>query len=170
LLIGYGGVGRAIESRLAPFEVQLTRVAGRRRQDEAGVVHGIGELDELLPEAEVVIVCVPLNDSTTGFVDEGFLSAMPDGALLVNVARGKVADTAALTRHALQGRLRFALDVTDPEPLPDDHPLLNLPNVLITPHIGGASSSMETRMARLLHTQIQRLREGQEPANVVLRT
>lgn len=170
LLIGYGGVGRAIESRLAPFEVRLTRVAGRRRKDETGVVHGADELGELLPEAEIVIVCVPLNDSTTGLVDEGFLSAMPDGALLVNVARGKVADTAALTRHARQGRLRLALDVTDPEPLPDDHPLLTLPNVLITPHIGGASSSMATRMARLLLTQIKLLREGQEPANVVLRT
>jgi phosphoglycerate dehydrogenase-like enzyme len=170
MLIGYGGVGRAIESRLAPFEVSLTRVAGRRRQDETGVVHGVSELPELLPAAEVVIVCVPLNDKTEGLVDEGFLGAMPDGALLVNVARGKVADTAAMTRHAKQGRLRFALDVTDPEPLPDSHALLNLPNVLVTPHIGGASSSMEPRMARLVHAQLTRLRQGQDATNVVLRT
>ncbi|MET4901162.1 2-hydroxyacid dehydrogenase [Paenarthrobacter sp. CC6] len=170
LLLGYGGVGRAIESRLAPFEVQLTRVAGRRRQDESGVVHGVAELPRLLPDAEVVIVCVPLNDSTAGLVDDTFLSAMPDGALLVNVARGKVADTQALTDHAQKGRLRLALDVTEPEPLPDDHALLNLPNVLVTPHIGGASSSMETRMARLVKTQITRLREGHQPTNVVLRT
>lgn len=100
LLIGYGGVGRAIESRLAPFEVRLTRVAGRQRQDESGVVHGVAELPRLHPEAEIVIVCVPLNDSTAGLVDDAFLSAMPDAALLVNAARGKVADTQALTRHA----------------------------------------------------------------------
>jgi phosphoglycerate dehydrogenase-like enzyme len=133
-------------------------------------VHGVSELPELLPAAEVVIVCVPLNDKTEGLVDEGFLGAMPDGALLVNVARGKVADTAAMTRHAKQGRLRFALDVTDPEPLPDSHALLNLPNVLVTPHIGGASSSMEPRMARLVHAQLTRLRQGQDATNVVLRT
>lgn len=170
LLVGYGGVGRAIESRLAPFEVTLTRVAGRRRDDERGIVHGAGELGSLLPDAEIVIVCVPLNHSTEGLVDERFLAAMPDGALLVNVARGKVADTDALTRHAEHGRLRFALDVTDPEPLPVDHALLDLPNVLVTPHIGGASSSMGPRMAHLVRTQISRLQEGREPANVVLHT
>jgi phosphoglycerate dehydrogenase-like enzyme len=170
LLIGYGGVGRAIESRLAPFEVHLTRVAGRRREDDAGVVHGVADLPRLLPDADIVIVCVPLNDSTAGLVDEDFLGSMRDGALLVNIARGRVADTSALTRHAQQGRLRFALDVTDPEPLPDDHPLLRLPNVLVTPHIGGASSAMGPRMARLVHTQISHLRAGQEAVNVVLRT
>ncbi|MGC0237791.1 NAD(P)-dependent oxidoreductase [Arthrobacter sp. SD76] len=170
LLIGYGGVGRAIESRLAPFEVELTRVAGRRREDGRGVVHGVAELPRLLPDAEIVIVCVPLNDTTVGLIDDAFLRAMPDDALLVNVARGKVADTAALTRHAQLGRLRLALDVTEPEPLPDDHALLSLPNVLITPHVGGASSSMGPRMARLLHTQINYLRAGQEPTNIVLHT
>ncbi|WP_448628770.1 2-hydroxyacid dehydrogenase [Geodermatophilus sp. URMC 64] len=170
LLIGYGGVGRAIESRLAPFEVRLTRVAGRRRQTDTGVVHGVADLPGLLPDADIVIVCVPLNDSTTGLVDEAFLAAMPDDALLVNVARGRVADTAALARHAERGRLRFALDVTEPEPLPDDHPLLHLPNVLVTPHVGGASSAMVPRMARLVHTQISHLRAGQEAVNVVLRT
>jgi phosphoglycerate dehydrogenase-like enzyme len=170
LLVGYGGVGTAIEDRLAPFEVELTRVASRARDDEAGRIHGIDELPQLLPAAEIVIVGVPLNASTTGLVDAAFLAAMPDGALLVNIARGKVADTAAILAEAQTGRLRFALDVTDPEPLPDGHPLFALPNVLISPHVGGASTAMMPRMARLLRRQVERMLRGDEPLNVVLRT
>lgn len=170
LLLGYGGVGRAIEERLAPFEVELTRVASRARDDERGRIHGIDELPALLPEAEVVIVGVPLNDATTGLVDAAFLAALPDGALVVNVARGPVADTDAIVAEATSGRLRFALDVTDPEPLPEGHPLFALPNVLISPHVGGATSAMMPRMARLLRDQIERMSRGDEPRNVVLRT
>lgn len=170
LLLGYGGVGRAIEERLAPFEVELTRVASRARDDERGRIHGIDELPALLPEAEVVIVGVPLNDATTGLVDAAFLAALPDGALVVNVARGPVADTDAIVAEATSGRLRFALDVTDPEPLPDGHPLFALPNVLVSPHVGGATSAMMPRMARLLRDQIERMSRGDEPRNVVLRT
>ncbi|MDQ0894363.1 2-hydroxyacid dehydrogenase [Agromyces ramosus] len=170
LLLGYGGVGRAIEARLAPFEVQLVRVASRARDDETGHVHGIDELPELLPTADIVIVGVPLSDATTGLVDDAFLSAMPDGALLVNIARGRVADTDAILDHATRGRLRFALDVTDPEPLPSGHPLFALPHVLISPHVGGASTAMMPRMARLLRTQIERMLRGEEPLNVVLRS
>lgn len=170
LLVGYGGVGTAIEDRLAPFEVELTRVASRARDDEAGRIHGIDELPQLLPAAEIVIVGVPLNESTTGLVDAAFLAAMPDGALLVNIARGKVADTAAILVEAQSGRLRFALDVTDPEPLPDGHPLFALANVLISPHVGGASTAMMPRMARLLRRQVERMLRGDEPLNVVLRT
>ena len=170
LLLGYGGVGRAIEERLAPFEVELTRVASRARDDERGRIHGIDELPALLPEAEVVIVGVPLNDATTGLVNAAFLAALPDRALVVNVARGPVADTDAIVAEATSGRLRFALDVTDPEPLPEGHPLFALSNVLISPHVGGATSAMMPRMARLLRDQIERMSRGDEPRNVVLRT
>jgi phosphoglycerate dehydrogenase-like enzyme len=170
LLLGYGGVGRAIEERLVPFEVELVRVASRARDDERGRIHGIDELPELLPTADVVIVGVPLTDATTGLVDDAFLSAVPDGALVVNIARGKVADTDAILDHAARGRLRFALDVTDPEPLPQGHPLFALPNVLISPHVGGASTAMMPRMARLVREQIERMLRGDEPLNVVLRT
>lgn len=170
LLLGYGGVGRAIESRLAPFEVELVRVASRARVDETGHIHGIDELPTLLPTVDIVIVGVPLTDETTRLVDDAFLSALPDGALVVNIARGKVADTDAIIDHATRGRLRFALDVTDPEPLPDGHPLFALPNVLISPHVGGASSAMMPRMARLLRDQIERMLRGDEPRNVVLRS
>jgi phosphoglycerate dehydrogenase-like enzyme len=170
LLLGYGGVGRAIEERLAPFEVELTRVASHARDDEHGHVHGIDELPVLLPETEVVFVGVPLNASTTRLVDGAFLAALPDGALVVNVARGPVADTEAILAEATSGRLRFALDVTDPEPLPDGHPLFALPNVLVSPHVGGATSAMMPRMARLLRDQIERMARGDEPRNVVLRS
>ncbi|MEV1128322.1 2-hydroxyacid dehydrogenase [Agromyces sp. NPDC049794] len=170
LLLGYGGVGRAIEARLAPFEVELVRVASRARDDETGHIHGIDELPILLPTVDIVIVGVPLSDDTTRLVDDAFLSALPDGALVVNIARGKVADTDAIIDHATRGRLRFALDVTDPEPLPDGHPLFALPNVLISPHVGGASSAMMPRMARLLRDQIERMLRGDEPRNVVLRS
>jgi phosphoglycerate dehydrogenase-like enzyme len=170
LLVGYGGVGQAIEARLLPFEVELTRVAHHARIDQKGEIYGVESLHELLPSAEIVIIAVPLSDDTTGLVDDTFLSSMHDGALLVNVARGQVADTSALLEHARTGRLRLALDVTDPEPLPDNHPLFALPNVLISPHVGGATSAAIPRMARLLNTQIERMLLGEEPLNVVLRT
>ncbi len=170
LLIGTGGVGHAIAERLAPFEVDVVRVATHPRQDDLGEVIGVADLPALLPSAEIVIVVVPLTEATHHLVDETFLAALPNGALLVNVSRGAVADTAALLRHAQSGRLRLALDVVDPEPLPDDHPLFALRNVLISPHVGGATSAMLPRMARLLADQIDRIGRGDEPRNVVLRT
>jgi len=170
LILGYGGIGQAIEARLAPFEANIVRVASTARAGTTGHIHGFDELPELLPHADIVVLVVPLNGTTTGVVDDAFLSAMPDGALLVNVARGRVVDTDAMLAHAGSGRLRFALDVTDPEPLPDGHPLFALPNVLITPHVGGASTAMLPRMARLLADQIERMLRGDEPRNVVLRS
>jgi phosphoglycerate dehydrogenase-like enzyme len=168
LIVGYGGVGKAIEQRLIPFETSVTRVASRARSDASGAIHGIDELPALLPEHDIVVVGVPLSDATRHLIDDAFLSAMPDGALLVNVARGPVADTEALIRHTASGRIRAALDVTDPEPLPRDHPLWSAPGVIITPHVGGASSAMRPRMGRLLQRQIDLMLAGEPPANVVL--
>ncbi|WP_308798477.1 2-hydroxyacid dehydrogenase [Agromyces silvae] len=170
LLVGYGGVGRAIEDRLDGYEVELTRVASRARDDERGRIHGIDELAELLPSAEIVIVGVPLTDDTAGLVDAEFLAALPDGALVVNIARGRVADTDAILAEATSGRLRFAVDVTEPEPLPEGHALFALPNVLISPHVGGATSAMMPRMARLVRRQVERMLRGEEPLNVVYRS
>ncbi|WP_157509813.1 2-hydroxyacid dehydrogenase [Leifsonia sp. Root4] len=170
LIIGYGGVGQAIEARLVPFEVNVVRVASTARQGETGPIHGIDELPELLPHADIVVVGVPLSERTHHLIDDAFLAAMPDGALLVNIARGPVADTAALLAHAGSGRLRLALDVTDPEPLPAGHPLFAMPNVLISPHVGGASTAMMPRMARLLSDQIERMLRGEDPRNVVVRS
>ena len=148
----------------------MIRVARSARIDERGVIHAIDELDELLPLADIVVVVVPLSPETTHLIDDEFLTRMNDGALLVNVARGPVADTEALLAHAGSRRLRLALDVTDPEPLPQGHPLFAMTNVLISPHVGGATNAMLPRMARLLREQIDRLLRGDEPINVVLRS
>jgi len=168
LLLGYGGVGQAIESRLLAFETTVLRVARTARSDERGPIYGFESLPELLPQADIVVVGVPLTSATTHLVDDAFLGQMPDGSLLVNIARGPVADTDALLAHATSGRIRLALDVTDPEPLPTGHPLFALPNVLISPHVGGASSAMLPRMARLVRQQIERMLNDEPPVNVVL--
>ncbi|MET3707332.1 phosphoglycerate dehydrogenase-like enzyme [Arthrobacter sp. UYEF6] len=168
LLVGYGGVGKAIEARLLPFEAHVTRMASRERDDQRGRIHGIDALYEQLPLHDIVVISVPLSERTHQLVDRKFLAAMPDGALLVNVARGPVANTDALQAETSSGRLRAALDVTDPEPLPASHPLWTTPGVLITPHVGGASSAMFPRMVRLVRQQISLLLAGGEPVNVVL--
>ena len=168
LLLGYGGVGKAVAARLSGFEVQLTAVASRARDEDGMPVHGVDELPALLPQAEIVIVSLPGGESTRGIVDDAFLTALPDGALIVNVGRGTLIDTDALVDHVRRGRIRAALDVTDPEPLPEGHPLWGLPGVLISPHIGGASTAMRPRIARLVRTQIERLAAGEPPINVVL--
>ena len=170
LLVGYGGVGRAIETRLLPFETTVVRVARTARSDERGVIHGVESLPTLLAQADIVVVVVPLTEATRHLIDDSFLSHMRDDSLLVNIARGLVADTDALLSHARTGRLRLALDVTDPEPLPDGHPFFALPNVLISPHVGGVTTAMLPRMAHLLGEQIDRMLRGDDPVNVVLRS
>lgn len=154
VILGYGSIGRAIASRLVPFEVNLSAVASRPRpgDDLVDEVHGIDDLPALLPSTDVLIVIVPLSRATTGLIDDAVLSALPDGALVVNVARGKVADAEAVLAHA--GRLRFALDVTDPEPLPAEHPLWSAPGVLISPHTGGATTAFRPRAVRFLRAQL----------------
>ena len=168
LLLGYGGVGKAVAARLRPFEVELTVVAHRARTEDGMPVHGVDELPGLLGEAEIVVLTLPGGDATRGMVDDAFLAALPDGALLVNVGRGSLVDTDALVDHVRRGRLRVALDVVEPEPLPPGHPLWSLPGVLIAPHVGGASTAMTPRITRLVRTQIERMAVGEQPLNVVL--
>jgi phosphoglycerate dehydrogenase-like enzyme len=163
LLVGYGGIGAAVERRLAGFEVEVLRVARRAREGVAGM----SELRELLPRADVVVIGVPLTEETTGLVDAGFLARMRDGALLVNVARGKVVRTDALLAEVGTGRLRAALDVTDPEPLPAGHPLWTAPGVLISPHVGGSSTAFLPRVQRLIVAQVGRWAAGEPLLNVV---
>ncbi|TBN57686.1 hydroxyacid dehydrogenase [Glaciihabitans arcticus] len=170
LLLGTGGVGRQVALRLAPFDVELLRVGRSARTDDLGTVHAWDDVDELLPKADIVVLAVPLDDSTRGLVDDSFLAAMAPGALLVNVARGPVVDTAALTRAVTAGRVRAAMDVTDPEPLPPEHALWTLPGVLISPHVGGDVGSMSRRMDRLVREQVALLLDGSPPKNVVVRT
>ncbi|WP_306340511.1 2-hydroxyacid dehydrogenase [Streptomyces sp. AS13] len=171
LIVGYGSIGSAIEDRLAPFEcARVARVARSARASARGPVQALDELPALLPESDIVILSTPLNPSTRGLVDAEFLAAMPDGALLVNVARGGVVDTKALLAELESGRLRAALDVTDPEPLPAGHPLWHAPNVLITPHVGGSTSAFEPRAKRLLAAQLTRFAAGEPVENVVRTT
>lgn len=168
LLLGYGGVGKAVAARLAGFEVELTVVASSAREEDGVRVHGVDELPALLGDAEIVILTLPGGDGTRRIVDDAFLSALPEGALLVNVGRGTLVDTDALVDHVSRGRVRAALDVTEPEPLPEGHPLWSLPGVLVTPHVGGDTSAMAPRIARLVRAQIDRMRAGDEPLNVVI--
>ena len=165
LIIGAGGVGQAIAHRLIPFGTEVTLVA---RSQRTGVV-ACSELPSLLPEADIVVLAVPLNMHTSGLVDESFLSRMREGSLLVNVARGGVVDTQALVRHAQQGRIRAALDVTDPEPLPPEHPLWRIPGVLISPHVGGDTSAFLPRARALVEQQISRWRSKDPLMHVVQR-
>ncbi|MFP5252962.1 MAG: 2-hydroxyacid dehydrogenase [Actinomycetes bacterium] len=163
LVVGYGAIGEALERRLAGFEVDVVRVARSAREG----VHGYGELPELLPSADVVVLIVPLTDQTRGMVDAAFLDRMRDGALLVNVARGAVVDTEALVAELRRGRICAALDVTDPEPLPADHPLWDCPNLLLSPHVGGASTAMEPRARALIRDQLARFAAGRPLRNVM---
>lgn len=163
LLVGYGAVGEAVERRLEPFEVEVVKVARSARDG----VHAISELPELLPEADVVVLVVPLTDETRGLVDASFLEAMKEGALLVNVARGAVVDTDALIAALESGRITAAIDVADVEPLPADHPLWSAPNLLISPHVGGASSAMWPRAYRLVRDQLHRYAAGEQLVNVM---
>lgn len=163
LIVGYGDIGAAVEERLGGFEVDMVRVARRAREG----VHGFDELDDLLPHADVVILIVPITDETRGMVDRDFLARMKDDALLVNVARGPVVDTDALVEALHTKRIHAALDVTDPEPLPAGHPLWSAPNLLVSPHVGGASSAMWPRAYRLVREQLERFAAGEPLANVM---
>jgi phosphoglycerate dehydrogenase-like enzyme len=166
LIVGAGSIGRAVERRLAPFDVTVTRVARTARPEQD--VHGVGELPGLLPQAEVVVLLVPLTEQTLGLVDGAFLAALPDGALLVNAARGPVVETAALLAEVSSGRISAALDVTDPEPLPADHPLWAQPGVFITPHVGGAVTGLLPRAYRLVGEQLRRFAAGEPLVNRVV--
>ncbi|MFG2223363.1 2-hydroxyacid dehydrogenase [Streptomyces sp. NPDC048644] len=168
LIVGYGSIGSAIEDRLTPFEcARVTRIARTARETVRGPVHPLSALSALLPDADVVVLATPLTDETRGLVGRDFLARMKDGALLVNIARGRVVDTDALLAELTSGRLRAALDVTDPEPLPAGHPLWHAPGVLITPHVGGPSSAFLPRAKRLLRDQLRLFAAGEPIRNVV---
>jgi phosphoglycerate dehydrogenase-like enzyme len=167
LIIGYGHIGQAIERRLDGFEVaSVTRVA-RHARTGPPPVQPIEDLHRLLPRADVTFLIAPHTPQTEGMIGAAELALLPDGALLVNVARGKLVDTDALVAELETGRIRAALDVTDPEPLPPDHPLWRQPGVLISPHVGGASSAFFPRADRLMAAQLNRFMAGQPLENVV---
>jgi phosphoglycerate dehydrogenase-like enzyme len=165
LVLGHGSIGRAVAARLAPFGVRVIGVASRAREG----VHGIDELPALLPDADAVVVLLPLTDSTRGLVSAAVLARMRDGALLVSAGRGAVVDADALVAELRAGRLRAVLDVTDPEPLPDGHPLWELA-LAITPHNAGDSPAADRRAIALAAEQLGRYARGEPLANVVIST
>lgn len=157
VVVGHGSIGRALAARLAPFGVRVIGVARHARDD----AQPVSALPELLPEADVVVDLLPLTPETERFVDAAFLGRMKPGALFVNAGRGKTVDTAALLEALRSGRIRAALDVTDPEPLPADHPLWHAPNLLITPHVAGSVTRWEERGYRFAGEQIRRYAAGE---------
>ncbi|MEU5740176.1 2-hydroxyacid dehydrogenase [Streptomyces tendae] len=169
LIVGYGAVGSTLEELLVPFGCAVTRVAGADRDASRGPVRSAAHLPRLVSDADVVVLSTPLTPRTRQLFDAGMLARMKDGALLVNVARGAVVDTDALLKETHEGRLRAALDVTDPEPLPPGHPLRETPGVLITPHVGAFTSSLWPRLEQLIRRQLHRFAAGEALENVVSR-
>ncbi len=167
LIVGAGHIANAIARRLAPFEVQVDRVGRSARTDELGEVHAMTALERLLPQADIVSLIVPLNLDTEHLVDAAFIAKMKQDALLVNTARGKVVDTQALVAALQAGRIRAALDVTDPEPLPPEHPLWAAPRCIITPHVGGDTAAFLPRGKALVADQVGRWLRGEPLRNVI---
>jgi phosphoglycerate dehydrogenase-like enzyme len=160
LILGYGSIGQAVERLLVPLGVRLERVARHARPG----VSGLDELPALLPRADIVILLVPVTPATTRLVDARFLGLMRDHALLVNAARGAIVATEALLAELTSGRLRAALDVTDPEPLPAGHPLWSAPGLLLTPHVAGLTTQAIPRAMAIVKDQLARYAAG-EPLN-----
>jgi phosphoglycerate dehydrogenase-like enzyme len=163
LIVGYGSIGEAVERRLVPFEVTVERIARRARP---GVL-SMDDLPSALPKADIVVLLVPVTPATTGLVDARFLSQMHDRALLVNAARGSIVDNDALLAELRSGRLRAALDVTDPEPLTAGHPLWSAPGLLLTPHVAGATTQAIPRAMAIVRDQLARYAAGEPLLNVV---
>jgi len=169
LIVGYGSIAEAIATRLRASEVYVEGVARTARVAADGtVVHAVDRLLEVLPTFDIVIVVTPHNDHTDKLFDADALAAMPDGATLVNVGRGKVVDTEALLAELQSHRLHAILDVTDPEPLPQGHPLWTAPQCLIVPHVAGGESLTNQRYTSLVRAQIDALRDGRDVINAVM--
>ena len=165
LLVGSGSIGKEIERMLEPFRVELTRVARRARENPK--VHAVSELDALIPGAEVIVLILPSTTESYRLIDAKQFELMQQGTLLVNAARGPVVNTDALVEALQSGRIRAAVDVTDPEPLPEGHPLWKCPNLLITPHVGGSSPEFARRALKVAADELRRYMAGEPLLNVV---
>jgi phosphoglycerate dehydrogenase-like enzyme len=169
LMVGYGSIGQEIERLLGPFDVEMTRVArtSRPSTDTTPQVHPVSELEKLLPEAEIVILILPLTAESQGLIGAREMNLMKQGALLVNAARGPVVQTDALVDALNAWKIRAALDVTDPEPLPEGHPLWKCPNLYLTPHIGGSSTQFMRRALKVVAAELEHYIKGEPLKNVV---
>jgi len=165
MLVGYGAIGKEIERMLAPFHCKILRVARSARTQP--MVHAVSDLEYLLPQAEIVVLILPSTGESRGLIGREQLSLMRQGALLVNAARGPIVDTGALVEALNEGRIRAALDVTDPEPLPEGHPLWSCPNLFITPHVAGSSPQFGPRSVKTAIGELRRYINGEPLQNVV---
>lgn len=169
LLIGTGGIGSSLVEMLAPLRVVVT-AANRSGRPLAGAerTHPISDLPALLPEADFVVVAAALTDETRGLIDGRALTLMGPGSWLVNVARGGLVDTDALVRALQDGSIGgAALDVTDPEPLPPGHPLWELPNAIVTPHVANTWSMAVPELAAMVRRNVERFAAGHPLEGVV---
>jgi len=165
LMVGYGAIGQEIERMLAPFNVEMVRVARTARTEPQ--VHPVSELDSLLPHADIVILILPATAASHKLIGGRQLGLMRQGALLVNAARGPIVDTDALVESLNAGKIRAALDVTDPEPLSEGHPLWKCPNLLLTPHVAGSTPQFAPRAVHTALDELKRYMAGEPLENVV---
>lgn len=165
LIVGHGAIGKEIERMLSPFNVEILRVARMARENP--LVHPVSALDSLLARADVVVLILPYTPETRWLIDRPQLALLRQGALLVNAARGPIVNTDALVEALQAGKIRAAVDVTDPEPLPEHHPLWSCPNLLITPHIGASSPHFARNALRVVAAELRRYRNGEPLHNVV---
>jgi len=165
LLVGYGAIGKEIERMLGPFHVEILRVARSARTDPE--VHAVSELDGLLPRAQIVVLILPSTAESHWLIDSPQFALLQRGALLVNAARGPIVNTDALVAALQSGRIRAAIDVTDPEPLPDGHPLWSCPNLLITPHVGASTPQFAPRALQTAAGELRRYINREPLHNVV---
>ncbi len=163
LFLGYGSIARATEKRLAPFEVEFIRVARTAREG----VYGFAALPKLLPKADVIINLLPYTPQTDKLIGAEHFAQMKPGVLFVNAGRGKTVDQEALVEAIRAKQVRLVSDVTDPEPLPEGHPLWSLPEVFLTPHMAGSTPKLFERGFRLVHQQVARYVRGEPLQNVV---
>jgi phosphoglycerate dehydrogenase-like enzyme len=163
VILGAGDLAVNLASRLAPFETEVTLVGRRARPG----VHALDDVGVLLPDADVVVAMLPGNRATHHVIDAAFLAKMRDGAVVVNAGRGGAVDTDALVQELTSGRLRAALDVTDPEPLPTGHPLWSAPGLLLTPHVAGSTAGASERAWAIARDQIIVHADGGQPPNLV---
>ncbi len=165
LLVGHGAIGQEMERMFAPFHVEITRVARTARTEPR--VHPVSEIDALIPDAEIIVLILPLTAETHHLIGAKQFALMRQGTLLVNAARGPIVDTDALVDALNQGKIRAALDVTDPEPLLDGHLLWKCPNLLITPHVAGSSPQFAPRAIQTAADELRRYIAGEPLRNSV---
>ena len=162
-ILGHGPIGQSLQAMLLTFGAEVTVFARTAREG----VRAIATLPDTLATTDILVVLTPLNDATRGLVNAEVLALLPDGAIVVNAARGPVVDTDALLAELATRRLHAILDVTDPEPLPSDHALWDAPQCAITPHVAGATVRYYDNVYPLLRTQLERFVAGQMPLNLV---